>query len=99
MKIFSEMTRDELIAALLAAREEVKFQGIFNLAFADKLKEFGTVDRLIEEYSAAKMKVRAAETKLEAAETALRKARDHTPAIPGPFMTIRDILNDYFAGV
>jgi hypothetical protein len=85
--------RDRLMRRI----EELELEKTFEKQFADKLKEFGTIDRLIEEYSAAKMKSRKAEERLGLAEAALRKARDHTPAIPGPFMTIRDIIMNYFA--
>lgn len=37
---------------------DLKQQKVFELAFADKLKEFGTIDRLVEEYSAMKMALR-----------------------------------------
>jgi hypothetical protein len=46
----------------------------FEQAFFDKLKEFGTVDRLIEEYSAFKMKYRDVEAKLAAAESRAEEA-------------------------
>lgn len=45
------------LAVLKAAAEQTQF----NKMFADKLGELGTIDRLIEEYSAHKMKVRELE--------------------------------------
>lgn len=48
--------------ALIAARDEeikaLKEQHVFEQQWADKLKQFGTIDRLIEGYSAHKMESR-----------------------------------------
>lgn len=58
--------RQDLEAKLQAAEAalaDVKQQKVFEAAWADKLKEFGTVDRLIEAYTASKMELRAAEAR------------------------------------
>lgn len=62
-------------AELKRLRAELVSQGKFNDAFADKLKEFGTIDRLIEQYSQSKMECRELRDRLEQAEAALEKCR------------------------
>ena len=57
---------------------EAGYMNQFTAAFADKLKEFGTVDRLIEEYSASKMKARELTAALTLAREALVAIRDAT---------------------
>lgn len=54
-----------LVVATLQQRiAELEQQKVFEAAFADKLKEFGTVDRLIESYSAAKQEVREVQARI-----------------------------------
>ena len=62
---------EEAAAEIDRLRGELQLQESFNAAFADKLKEFGTIDRLIEEYSAGKMEVRLLNRALTVAKGAL----------------------------
>lgn len=59
--------------ALLA---ELNQQEKFNAAFAEKLNEFGTVDRLVEAYSAMKMQARTLEQERDALAGEVRRAQD-----------------------
>jgi DNA repair exonuclease SbcCD ATPase subunit len=78
--IFQEIC--DLRKRLEEAEKELKFQRVFEAAFADKLKEFGTIDRLIEEYSAAKMARREAEKENARLLSALIVHREHAMHCP-----------------
>lgn len=58
-RLISEL--EQTIHDLRAQLAEAKLQNVFNAAFADKLKEFGTIDRLLESYTTQKMQLREAE--------------------------------------
>jgi len=51
--------------------KELEQQQVFEAAFAEKLKEFGTIDRLIQAYSDMKQQHRESEQRIKELETAL----------------------------
>lgn len=64
----------EILMARLAKAEAV---GDFDARFADQLKEFGTIDRLVDAYRESKIKVREAEAARERVEAALQEIEAH----------------------
>ncbi len=83
LKSFIE-ERNTLRAHLSAAQEELRSQAAFNAAFADKLKELGTVDRLVEGYSASKMELRAAQERIAELEKEVINQRYTIEALQNP---------------
>lgn len=84
-----EQERDALAGELAGLREyvelwplELQSQDKFNAAFVDKLKEFGTIDRLVEEYSSMKMQLRKARGVIEASAVTDDSHLEHSVRIP-----------------